>query len=229
MACGNQTKAIDLDPHEAQSVTLEIPANERGRVTPDPVILSSQFPTGLFFCWTKRAPYSDSAIVYPERVNQYDKPLSQSQGLEDATQGGSAKAQGDFRGLRHYQDGDRLRDVHWPALAKSNKLITKEYDVPSASEHNFQWDDLPKQMSTEKKLSQLAYWIDEAERSGVRYSLSLPTSSFGLDSGPSHKHDCLSALALFPKDAFAPPSEEAKQQGIWSRLIRSFNGTWSKA
>ena len=214
VACGDHTQVIDLAAHDSKSLTLEIMAPERGRLELEPVILSSQYPAGLFFCWTKRSYFAASAIVYPEPVDLVDLTISQHEGQHEIDRGAEVISQGDFRGLRHFQEGDRLRDVHWPALAKTNKLITKEYDTPSVSQHSFVWEDLPQHLSTENKLSQLSYWINRADSQGVRFSLSLPTASFVLNEGPSHKHDCLSALALFPKDE---PSKRQARSAMTNR------------
>jgi uncharacterized protein (DUF58 family) len=49
----------------------------------------------------------------------------------------------------------------------------------------------------EAKLEQLARWVVDAEGSGERYGLILPSRYIKADRGPEHRHQCLAALAMF--------------------------------
>ncbi len=50
---------------------------------------------------------------------------------------------------------------------------------------------------TERRLSQLALWVVEAERAGAPYGLRLPGAEFSPSRGDAHFHGCMRALALF--------------------------------
>ena len=103
----------------------------------------------------------------------------------------------DFHGMKQYQPGDRIRDIHWPSVSKTNKLVTIEYENLSPSSLNLSWQSLPSHLSVEDKLSQLTYWVLEAEKSGAKYQLEMPNNTVQYDSGPAHFHDCLKTLALW--------------------------------
>ena len=61
-----------------------------------------------------------------------------------------------------------------------------------------EWRSL-RALAYEQRIARLARWVDEAERGGRRYRLSLPGQSIlGPDHGPHHRHACLRALALMP-------------------------------
>ncbi len=52
-------------------------------------------------------------------------------------------------------------------------------------------------LDTEARLSQLAAWVVEAERSGLPYGLRLPGMEIPPACGAAHRHACLKALALY--------------------------------
>jgi len=53
--------------------------------------------------------------------------------------------------------------------------------------------------ASEARIARLARWVDEAERDGRRYRLSLPGQpELGPGHGAPHRHACLRALALMP-------------------------------
>jgi uncharacterized protein (DUF58 family) len=48
----------------------------------------------------------------------------------------------------------------------------------------------------EARLSQLARWVLDADRHGLRYGLALPGARLGPDLGEAHRESCLRALAV---------------------------------
>ena len=50
---------------------------------------------------------------------------------------------------------------------------------------------------TETRLSQLSRWVVDADAKDLRYGLCLPGVDIPVDSGESHRHRCLQALALY--------------------------------
>ena len=110
--------------------------------------------------------------------------------------------------MKAYQDGDRMRDIHWPSLAKTNKLVSIEYESLSNSSVNLSWFSLPSHLGTEDKLSQLCFWVIEAEKSEQRYQLEMPNQTIEFDKGQTHFHECLRALALWGE---TPTQAQVKQ------------------
>ena len=99
--------------------------------------------------------------------------------------------------MKSYQPGDRIRDIHWPSLAKSQKLITIQHEVRSNSSVNLSWFLLPNSMSVEDRLSQLCYWLLEAEKNNTQYQLEMPNHTIEYARGKSHLNECLTVLALW--------------------------------
>ncbi|AUX08483.1 hypothetical protein AArcSl_0840 [Halalkaliarchaeum desulfuricum] len=66
----------------------------------------------------------DSVLVYPER-----RPIPKwfRLGLYDVEEVGKSRQRDEFDQLREYVEGDSLRDIHWPATARKDELIVKEF------------------------------------------------------------------------------------------------------
>lgn len=226
VSCADHHSLIDLAPAERTEVQISHPTQTRGIHHLAPVVLSSQYPVGLFFCWTKQTFYEHTLTVYPRTKNSLGDVLRFAGGTNDSEQGAMRVQHGDFQGLRNYQDGDRLRDVHWPSFAKSQKLVSKEYEATGISTLAFNWTDLPNTLSVEDKLSQLSYWLTSAERSANLYSLTMPSVSIAAERGPAHLHECLSALAEFAPESQAKHTlrmaNKKGLQGSKMRLVKLF-------
>jgi len=161
------------------------------------VNLSSLYPIGIFFCWTKRFVSDERCLVYPQPLDLVPFPEDGSNnGKEEANANVRLGAE-DYAGMKNYQDGDRMRDIHWPSLAKTNKLVSIQYENHSNSSVNLSWFNLPVSLSTEDRLSQLCYWVINAEKNGQRYQLEMPNHTIEFDKGMNHYHACLRVLALW--------------------------------
>ena len=207
LSLADDHQLVDLKPNESKRFELNYTTNVRGIHELPPVVLSSQYPAGLFFVWTKQTFFKHTLTVYPKTKNLVDKMMSPASGANDSDVGAARIDQGDFQGLRNYQAGDRLRDIHWASYAKNQKLISKEYEAPSASSLAFNWADMPKQLGHEDKLSQLSHWLTHAERTGGNYSLNMPSALISLNHGPAHLHECLHVLADFHLGSEEQPSK----------------------
>jgi len=105
--------------------------------------------------------------------------------------------------MKAYQPGDRIRDIHWPSLAKSNKLITIQHEVKNNSSVNLSWFSLPTTLSVEDRLSQLCYWLLDAEKRDSQYQLEMPNYTIEYNKGNAHLKDCLTVLALWGTDDYS--------------------------
>jgi uncharacterized protein (DUF58 family) len=101
----------------------------------------------------------------------------------------------DFTGVRSYVPGESQRHVDWKAVARGQPMMTKQFAAENDGTLHFDFSTLPMQ-GVEARLSQLALWIIEAERTRRRYSLRLPGADIPAALGESHYHKCLQALAL---------------------------------
>ena len=121
--------------------------------------------------------------------------------------------------MRPYQVGDRLRDVHWPALAKTQSLAVKEYETIDSDQLHFNWSNLPPAMDIEAKLSQLCAWVLAADQAQQSYSLTTPIGQVAMGSGAQHRQQCLRVLAEHP---------QTDQVERTNRPTRKFASNWFK-
>jgi len=197
LICGGFHRLISLVPGDSESVQIKLPTVQRGYLSCDPISLSSQFPIGVFFCWTKLFTSEQRCLVYPQPLNLIPFP-------EDGSNEGRLQASArirvgaeDYAGMKSYQPGDRIRDIHWPSLAKTHKLVSVQYENQNNSSVNLSWFSLPNTLDVEDRLSQLCYWVLEAEQNGLRYQLEMPNHTVEFDTGRTHFHECLMVLALW--------------------------------
>lgn len=225
---GGFNKVMRLPTHDAQLVQVKLPTVQRGYLNCAPISLTSMFPIGVFFCWTKRYTPDQRCLVYPQPLNLIPLPTDSSQSGKHEKNSAAQQGNEDFSGMKQYQEGDRIRDIHWPSVAKTNKLVTIEYETLSPSSVNLSWQNLPSTMSVEDKLSQLCYWVVEAENSSARYQLDMPNHTISYDKGPNHYHACLRTLALWGLDSdtidgrdSSKPNErfEKKRQEVKKRYL----------
>lgn len=201
LVCGGFHQMLNLNKNETKTFDLKLPSVQRGYLNCDTVTLSSQFPIGVFFCWSKRFNSEQRCLVYPQPLNLVPFPDDGSYaGRQQATASVRLGAE-DYSGMKSYQAGDRLRDIHWPSLAKINKLVSIQYENQNNSSVNLSWFTLPENLSIEDRLSQLCFWVIDAEQQGQRYQLEMPNHTIEFDNGLSHYHECLSVLALWGSES----------------------------
>ena len=190
-------KPMDIAAHAAASLTLSLPASQRGWLPAPKVRLQTRFPLGLLRAWTYWRPDA-RALVYPQpECNAPPLPPGMG-GLEDEP--GSSGEQ-EFAGIRPYQSGDSLRRLAWRQIARlegagSGQLVSKHFEGGAGSALTLNYAALPTALDTEARLSRLTAWILDAEARGLPYALQLGHSFLHADLGPAHQHACLTALAL---------------------------------
>lgn len=200
LICGGFNRLTELNAGRRQHIELTLPTVQRGYLQCDPINLSSQFPIGVFFCWTKRFISDQRCLVYPQPINLISFPEHGNSSGEQQPNNKLQIGNEDYSGMKNYQPGDRIRDIHWPSVAKTNKLISIEYENQSNSAVNLSWFSLPANMGLEDRLSQLCYWVVDAEQKTLRYQLEMPNHTVEFDSGFEHFHKCLSVLALWGEE-----------------------------
>jgi uncharacterized protein (DUF58 family) len=117
-----------LEPGERAVVTLRLACRTRGAYELDRLQAASFFPTALVKV-PRRSRGANRLLVYPRFVllDRLDVPEGRNHqpgGFPVASQVGESA---EFFGTREYREGDRLRDVHWPSLARTGRLIVKEF------------------------------------------------------------------------------------------------------
>ena len=193
---GDVRSVFSLTDVEPLDVELALPTTQRGWLQPGRIKLSTIQPLGMARAWAWFWPEAQ-LLVYP-------RPEAKSP-LLPAHDGPGAhtrvRAQGDEpHHLRDYRIGDPPRQVAWKPSARLGKLLVREYEARSDRELWLEWNALAA-LPYETRISRLARWVIEADRTGARFALVLPVLTLGPAQGHAHRHACLQALALLPDGA----------------------------
>ena len=184
---------LDVPAAGLAEVVLAVPAPARGWLPLGRVMLETRFPLGIFRAWSYVEPDA-RCLVYPRpERSMLPAPAAESSrgALRSPTPGND-----DYSGLRAYQLSDSPRHVAWKAVARSEDMLTKQFTGEAAAELWLDWARLP-QFHVEQRLSRLAGWVLEAERSGAQYGLRLPGVEIAPGRGELQRAACLQALALY--------------------------------
>lgn len=197
---GDEEVDIDLPAATTQSLTLHTRANRRGRQQLPRFRLSTHYPLGLLRAWC----YVDmemSLLVYPAPGSAM--PLRGDAGhisdVHKQTNAGKESGSDDFIGLRQYREGDTLKQINWKTYAREQGLHTNLFTVSSARHYWLEWNSMPG-METEERLNTLCRGVIDASERQHEYGLRLPGVEIKPANGESHRHRCLTALALFGKE-----------------------------
>lgn len=200
-------KPVDIAAHSSATLSLSLPATQRGWLAAPRVRLQTRFPLGLLRAWTYWRP-DVKALVYPQpEINAPSLPLMAGSVQDDPSPAG----QEDFAGIRPYQDGDSLRRLAWRQIARldgsdNSQLVTKHFEGGAGAGVMLDYGSLPVGMDAESRLSRLTAWVVDAEARGLPYALQLGRTAYAADLGPAHMQACLAALALYDGAAHARAS-----------------------
>jgi uncharacterized protein (DUF58 family) len=185
---------LDVPAGAAAEAVLAVPAATRGWLDLGRVMLETRYPLGLFRAWSY-VQLEARTLVYPRPERAPLPPMSGAAaagGLRSPTPGNE-----DFAGLRTYHRSDSPRHVAWKVVARSDEMLTKQFQGDAAAELWLDWALLPGPLDLESRLSRLAGWVLAAEREGARYGLRLPGIEHPPSRGEAHRTTCLEALALY--------------------------------
>lgn len=186
---------VDVPGQGSVLVGVSVPALRRGRQPAPTVRLSTRFPLGLLYCWTRRLAFDQHCLVYPRPGPPRPLPTGPAEAYPPSP--GLARDGEDFAGVREFRPGDSPRHVDWKAVAREQRWYTKQFAGGPQSTVWLDWEALPG-LDTEERLSQMCRWVLDAEREGLLYGLRLPGVVLPPGHGEDHRHRCLKALALFP-------------------------------
>ena len=185
---------VDIPARGSADINLTVPAVKRGWLMLPEITVTTQFPLGLLYSWSRRVALKHSGLVYPRPADPTPRQTRQEESLESAT---GIKAGGDdYIGAREFQTGDSPRHVDWKAVARGQPWHIKQFGGGYQSTTWLDWDAL-EGLDAESRLSVLARWVLDAERDGLLYGLRLPEQLLDPANGEAHQHECLARLALF--------------------------------
>ena len=189
---------VDLEPTSSATLHIARPALERGYLPIGRVVLRSRFPLGLFHAWVYIEPQSE-CLVYPEAAEigtgkSYSSTESDSSNVAET-------GDDDFAGHKPYQPGDSVMHVDWKALARGKGWWLKNFDAARGEEIWLRWDATHGD-DIEHRVSLLTRAVLDLDRMDLKYGLELPSLTIDPETGDSHRHQCLKALALFENPRF---------------------------
>ncbi len=189
-----QGETRDLAAGGEVLLELPLPQAERGWKTPGRFAIYSEFPLGLFRCWSV-LDLDWGVLVYP-RPAADALPLPATEADDDA--GVASGSEGtEFAGLRGYQPGDPPRRIAWKASARGGEtLLTKQFASGVARRLYLSWWRTPER-DPEGRLSRLTRWVLDAHACGLCYGLELPGRKLPPRVGETHLRQCLEALARY--------------------------------
>lgn len=181
---------LHLKQGETKTQKYEMLAKERGLLKADPVQVCSTYPFGLFRACVA-TPELPECLVYPVPEGNLPLPID-----ADSTDAHRHRESETLASLRKYTAGDNLRRVSWKALARTDELMTKEFD--GAEGDPVLWLDFNAiDNSFDARLSQLCRWILDAEQKGLEYGLRINDEVVEPSLGEVHRNACLKVLALY--------------------------------
>ncbi len=196
----NREQAIALTPIQSKLATkFEFKTHTRGFLHVRRLSIFSVYPVGLFTCWTW-IKLDFEGLVYPSPLFTPFQYVGQAEAGAETALNVVSRGVDDFRGFKAYQNGDSLKHVAWRQYAKTNQLLTKEFELPQAQGHWLDWHALPG-YKMEHRLQILCGWVVRSHEDNREYGLSLPNVRIASGRGDAHQQACLTALALYGLDA----------------------------
>ncbi len=184
----------DVGAGQEIKVKMPITPEQRGEYKLRRFAIATRMPVGIFNAWSWQT-LKTSLWVYPKPIPNHPAPFSQS-GDEGESAPISSSGE-EFSSLRDYSQGDSVKHIAWKQQARHQKLLTKEFNESTSGSISLSWDYYA-DVEAETKLSFLCYWVLEADKQNMAFSLSLPDEFIATSSGEKHTQKCLLALAKFP-------------------------------
>lgn len=190
----NEIACVDIAPCDSAAVELSVASVKRGYLPAPPIMISTRFPLGLLYSWSRRVTLGQSCLVYPFPAAPLPFQTSSAETWESVS--GIKPGGDDFIGVREFHAGDSPRHIDWKAVARGGSWHTKQFGGAYQATLWLDWDTLAG-LDVEQRLSVLTRWVLDAENAGALYGLRLPQQSLAPSNGAPHQHECLKALALF--------------------------------
>jgi len=178
---------LSLPPN---TLFLSIPwtPKRRGLQKVPALTVESSYPFGLLRSW-KIQRFHKEVLVLPCRRGNTNFPAS-------SIGNNAVDNQGLFYDLRQFQRGDWPRRIDWRASQRAQKLLIRRFEEESSMQLEFSWNDTAHISNGEGRISQLALWVDKAEKQNSEYSLRVGAWNSGRGRGHGHWLKCMEHLAL---------------------------------
>jgi uncharacterized protein (DUF58 family) len=184
-----------LAPQHSHTLTLVLPAKNRGIHQVRRLRVASVYPMGLLFVQAEII-VDWQFFVYPAPLIGGEVTVDAGDGQADGLHIGST---GDFHGHRNYQIGESQRRVDWRAVARGRPVLVKEFVSGAVQDCWIDYERFPG-VPLEQRLSLMCGQIISFERAGRRYGLRLPGIVIEPAQDDAHYHVCLEHLAAWNGD-----------------------------
>lgn len=179
---------------------LELPVSpdKRGRYNAPRFYLETRYPFGLVRSWSW-AELTSSILVYPTpKAPPPDARIAP--GDVDGAYFRRAALGDELWELKPYEQGESLKHLHWPSVAKGFDPSMKVMgESVGTGLQIIDFDDYPG-VDIELRLSWLCFRVLEASSLGQAFALKLPTIEQSMGSNVAHRDEALEALSLFHAD-----------------------------
>jgi uncharacterized protein (DUF58 family) len=191
-----------IKPKSFTRVRVPLGYFSRGEHRLPRLTLNSTFPFLLLVSW-KVYMFEKTFLVFPKREGVSNPPFIQAlnENKEGRTIDQVRSADSEFAGHRKFENSDSSRHIDWKAFARTERLLVKDYQGYRPHQVNIQWKKTRDIKGLEKRLSQMALWIEIAESKGFHYSFEMGSQNFNSDRGRVHYLKCLKTLALTREEA----------------------------
>jgi uncharacterized protein (DUF58 family) len=183
---------FDAPANHETEIAFPVAARRRGWLEPGRLTLFTEFPLGLFYCWSY-IHFETRCIVYPKPIDEAALPAGRS---PEGSGPRSVAGDEDFSGLRKYTAGDALPRIAWKAYANERGLQVKQFSNSFGEELWLDYADAP-DLGKEDKVARMTRWVLDAQELGLRFGLRLPDGEAPPSNGNAHRDECLRRLALF--------------------------------
>jgi len=186
-----------IESKDTSDVLMSKPTLSRGMIELGRVTLQSDWPLGLWTCWTYvHAPIN--SLIYPKPETEAP-PLPFALLEEDGSRS-AAGTEGEVSGLRQYRPGDSIGSVSWKSVAKGIGMQVRTFDSNRSSTNAILNLDQTGHKQIEEQLSRLCSWVIEAHSKQGDFALQLPGETLATSRGEIHYQRAMEILALYGID-----------------------------
>lgn len=184
--------------HVHSNVTIDrvltVPTHERGVIHLGRVTLQSDWPLGLWTCWSYvHAPVKSLVFPKPESNPPPMPPATLKEGSGRATVG----IEGEVSDLKPYRAGDSKGSIAWKSAAKGMGMYVRTFESHHAPSDTVLSLENTGHYQIEEQLSRLCAWVLDAKSAKIEFALRLPGETLDADGGEIHCNNALKVLALY--------------------------------
>ena len=179
---------------QQSSIALTVKGKPRGVHRLPRLVVSSEYPLGLFRAWAN-LEFEQDVVVFPN-------PIASAQQLSAVEQGDGAYSSkrtisGDsFSGLEPYREGESLKHVAWKQLAQGRGFLSKQFEQTLGEPQWLNLDEIDGS-DIEMRLSHMAYLVNYYSSLNQPFGVKLGNKKIPVGQGNSHRKNTLTLLATF--------------------------------